>query len=251
MTTTAIEAVSADLTTPTPESSKFGPSSRHLPVAFGLAVGLAACGGGGSETPQAEDIPAGVGPSSPEPEPVPTPPPTRVQASRFLAQASMGADKAQIDRVVSLGFVGWLDEQMALPVQGARWDFLRAGGFDAIGFKHNQTEFDAAAWNKLVASPDTLRQRVVLALSEIFVAAIDGMSGSWQQFAACAYLDLLDTQAFGNYRTLLQTISLSPSIGGFLTYWGNAKANLTSRRAARRKLRTRVDAVVHHWSGRA
>jgi uncharacterized protein (DUF1800 family) len=74
-----------------------------------------------------------------------------------------------------------------------------------------------------------LRQRVVLALSEVFVAGIDGMAaGHWQQFAGADYLDLLESHAFGNYRAMLDAITISPAMGAFLTYLGNAKANLTS-----------------------
>lgn len=141
----------------------------------------------------------------------------------------MGADRAQIDSVVSLGYVGWLDAQMAMPASGTRWDLLLGEGFDAAVNKNRQAGFDTVAWRKLLSAPDTLRQRVVLALSEVFVAAIDGLSaGRWQQFAGAAYLDLLETHAFGSYRALLEAITLSPAMGGFLTYRGNAKANPTS-----------------------
>jgi hypothetical protein len=53
-------------------------------------------------------------------------------------------------------------------------------------------------------------------LSEICVAAIDGLVGSgWRAFSAAAYLDLLEGEAFGNYRTLLGKISTSRP-------WGNS-----------------------------
>jgi hypothetical protein len=185
MVIAAPKAGPADLETPSSESSTRGLlPSLSLPVSIGVATGLAACGGGGGGSSQSGATPLGVAPA---PTPLTLP-----QASRFLAQTSLGADRAQIERVVALGFAGWLDEQMAMPATGTRWDFLLAGGFDAINFKNSQGGFDAAAWNKLLASPDTLRQRVVFALSEIFVAAIDGMSaGHWQQFSASAYLDIL------------------------------------------------------------
>jgi uncharacterized protein (DUF1800 family) len=52
--------------------------------------------------------------------------------------------------------------------------------------------------------------------------------GIWEQFAAAAYLDLLESHAFGNHRDLLQAISLSAPMGMYLTHRGNAKANLTT-----------------------
>ncbi|MEO8924418.1 MAG: DUF1800 family protein, partial [Caldimonas sp.] len=77
--------------------------------------------------------------------------------------------------------------------------------------------------------PDTLRQRFTLALSELFVAAIDGLIGSgWKAFAAANYLDVLEANAFGNHRTLLQQISTNTAMGMFLTFRGSMKANPVS-----------------------
>jgi len=65
-----------------------------------------------------------------------------------------------------------------------------------------------------------------MALSELTVAAIDGFVGAgWRAFSAAAYLDLLEANAFGNYRTLLQQISTSAPMGEYLTYRGNVKFN--------------------------
>jgi uncharacterized protein (DUF1800 family) len=192
---------------------------KPLMLTAGIASTLAACGGGG-------------GGDSPAPAPVPAAvsfAPTTAQAARFLAQASMGASHTQMDHVVSLGYAAWLDEQLALPPSGTRWDWLVAQGYADISHKNDESGFDAAAWSKLLNSPDTLRQRVTLALSEIFVTAIDGLVGAgWRQFAAASYLDLLEANAFGNHRTLLQQISLSAPMGQFLTYRGSAKADPVS-----------------------
>lgn len=141
----------------------------------------------------------------------------------------MGASRAQIARVQTLGYAGWLDEQFALPASTSRWDFLVAAGFADPSYKNSEAGFDAAAWSKLIAAPDTLRQRVTLALSEVYVTAIDGLvGGGWRQFAAAAYLDLLEANAFGSHRTLMQQISLSAPMGEYLTYRGSAKADATS-----------------------
>ena len=127
----------------------------------------------------------------------------------------------------SLGYAGWLAEQFALPQQGTRWDWLVSKGFDAATNKNGEAGFDASAWRKLIASPDTLRQRVTLALSEVVVTAIDGLvgGGGWKAFSAAAWLDMLEANAFGNYRTLLQDVSRSPAMGLFLTFRGNVKAD--------------------------
>ncbi len=178
---------------------------------------LAACGGGGGD--------AGSPPAPPPPPPVTI---SDNQASRFLAQASLGATRTQIARVQALGYSGWLDEQMALPTDTTRWDWLVLKGFDAVDNRNNQTGFDPVAWRKLINSPDTLRQRVTLALSEIIVVGIDGLSSAWRQFAAAQWLDLLESQAFGNLRSLLGAVSSNLTMGYYLTFRGNAKANTTS-----------------------
>ena len=47
----------------------------------------------------------------------PPPPPviTRSEAARFLRQATFGPTAAEIDRVVQIGYDGWLDQQFAAP----------------------------------------------------------------------------------------------------------------------------------------
>ena len=211
----------SDLEAASRVSTKSEPSNRAAPLIAipALVTGLVACGGSG-------------GGDAPAPVPTPVPPagpPTEAQAARFLAQASLGAGRAQIARVVALGYAGWLDEQFALPASGTRWDWLVAQGYADISHKNDQAGFDATAWRKLLSAPDTLRQRITLALSEIFVTAIDGLiGGGWRQFAAAGYLDLLEANAFANHRALLQQISLSTAMGEFLTFRGSAKANLSS-----------------------
>ena len=50
----------------------------------------------------------------------------------------------------------------------------------------------------------------------------------WRSFAAANYLDLLEANAFGNYRTLMQKISTNTAMGMFLTFRGSMKANPTT-----------------------
>lgn len=147
------------------------------------------------------------------------------EASRFLAQASLGATRAEMARVRALGYSAWIDAQFAAPRSGTRWEWLIAHGFAADNFRGSEQGFDAASWWKLFSSPDTLRQRVALALSEILVVGIDGLNGGWRAFAAAYYQDILENNAFGNFRQLLEEVSTSPAMGEWLTYRGNVKAN--------------------------
>ncbi len=153
---------------------------------------------------------------------------SEIDASRFLAQASMGASRNEILNVQNLGYAGWLDAQFAMPRTQSRWEWLISNGFNNISNRNTENGFDAASWCKLLSSPDTLRQRIALALSEILVVGIDGLSGGWRSFTAAHYQDILEANAFGNYRNLLEDVTLSPAMGEWLTYRGNLKANTTT-----------------------
>lgn len=148
-------------------------------------------------------------------------------AARFLMQAAMGASRAEIARVQALGYSGWIDQQMAMPASQSRWDWLRAKSMDSSEYRNSQAGFDSCAWKKLISSPDTLRQRICFALSEILVVSIEGLvnGGGWKAFAAANYLDLLEANCFGNYRDLLQKISTNTAMSLYLTFRGNSKYN--------------------------
>ncbi|MBP6675029.1 MAG: DUF1800 domain-containing protein [Vitreoscilla sp.] len=195
---------------PTPPNAHQAPATAAL--ALGSAAALTACGGAGGDAPP------------PPPPPVAI---TDTQAARFLAQASLGATREQIARVRDLGYAGWLDEQVALPLQPTRWDWLVAKGYADIANRNSQAGFDPCVWRKLLTGPDTLRQRFTLALSEIIVVSIEGLvnGGGWKAFSAAAWLDMLEANAFGSLRTLLQKASTSTSMGAYLTFRGNGKAN--------------------------
>lgn len=180
---------------------------------------LAACGGGG-------------GGSSTTPPPTATPPPvippvsiTRAEASRFLGQATMGFGRADIDRVTTIGYEAWLDEQFNLARPTTHWDWLVANGYAVTANRDNETGFDPVMWRQMIASTDQLRQRVGMALLDILVVGIGGVAVSWRQFAVAAYVDVLMDGAFGNFRTLLTNVSLNPAMSYYLTYNGNRKAN--------------------------
>jgi uncharacterized protein (DUF1800 family) len=192
------------------------PAPQRSALAASVLAGLlAGCGGGGAA------------PGAPGPVPPPTREPvTPERAARFLAQASMGATREQIAMVQSLGYAAWLDEQFALPPSRTRWEWLIAGGYNRAAEFTTEAGADACQWKKLLTSHDTLRQRMTLALSEILVTAVTGFTcAGWTAFSVAAYLDLLEANAFGNYRTLLQQVSLSAPMAEFLTYLGNVKAN--------------------------
>ena len=76
-----------------------------------------------------------------------------------------------------------------------------------------------------LSGDDQLRQRVAFALSQIFVISMqDGTVGDNPR-AVAAYLDMLADKGFGNYRELLEAVSLHPMMGAYLSHLRNQKAD--------------------------
>ena len=213
-----------ETTAETPTQTPPAPSNNEWPIgvtavaAHLTAAALAACGGSGG----------GDATVTPPVVPPVTPPVGigREQASRFLSQASLGCTAADIERVRSLGYSGWLDAQFALPRSSTHVEWLRSKGFDAVVNKNATAGSNDMLWRKLLSSPDVLRQRVTLALSEIIVISINGIAGTpFKSFSAAAFMDVLEANAFGSYRTLLGEVSTTTAMGAYLSFRGNKKAN--------------------------
>ncbi len=165
-----------------------------------------------------------VAPSTPPP--LPGGAPTTAEASRFLQQATFGPTQAEIDRVRAIGVQAWLDEQFALepsyhlPALEQKLLDLRATNPDAgVGQQHRREIW----WQRAVHAPDQLRQRVAFALSEIFVVsdASDNLGG--EAFGLTWYYDMLQRNAFGNFRTLLEDVTRSPAMAIYLSMLRNQK----------------------------
>lgn len=172
---------------------------------------LSGCGGGGSGEEQLPPVqrPADTFDTLPMPNPA--------QASRFLVQASFGPTPATINTLTQQGLSAWVDEQMRQPVsrQRQRLESLRRDvqSKDRI----------EAWWHNAMTRPDQLRQRVAFALSQILVVSERGGNLGSQQIALAHYYDQLASHAFGNFRDLLETVTLSPVMGEYLSMLGNEK----------------------------
>jgi len=203
-----------------PDPQERSDASTALPAALvALSAAVAACGGGGG--------------TSPPPPPPPPPPPvglTSAEAARLLSQATFGANRAEVDRVKAMGTTAWLDEQFAMARSPSHVDWLTAQGYNLYpDFQFSRAPIDYSIWRKFLSSPDQLRQRMVFALSQIMVIAVEGIGGRWPAFAAGYYLDLLETHAFGNFRNLLEAVTLSPAMGDYLSMRGSRKADASGR----------------------
>ncbi|MDR7295279.1 uncharacterized protein (DUF1800 family) [Pelomonas aquatica] len=196
-------------------------------AALAAAALLSACGGGGGG---GSDPGPGSTPAASPPPPPPPAPPTDAEAARFLAQAGFAATTADIATVKASGYAAWLDAQFALPVTAGHFDWMVERGYAVEANRNSFAGLDNTLWRKFMSAPDTLRQRVVLALSEIFVVSMSGMSVQWRGLMGAAYVDLLEQHAFGNYRDLLQAVTLSPAMGVYLAMRGNQKEDTRTGR---------------------
>ena len=155
---------------------------------------------------------------------------TSAEASRFLAQASFAASDAEIERVKTLGASAWLDDQFTQPRTQGHYDWMLARGYAVDANINSFAGTDNTLWRKFMSSPDLLRQRVTLALSEIFVVSMAGLPIAWRGFVAASYVDVLEANAFGTYRALLEAVTLSPAMGTYLNMRGNQKEDAATGR---------------------
>ena len=206
-------------------------SGAALGASLIAAAALAACGGGGGGggTAISNDPVAGrtvVLSSGTTSFPTAA---TDPEAARFLLQAQFSASDADIR---SVGFKTWLERQMAMPGPTG-WDWLNNRGYgdvmNSANYYDNSYPADYMIWNQLMTAPDTLRKRVALALSEFFVVSLAGISVTWPSHAIAHYWDTLNTHAFGNYRQLLEAITLNPAMGYYLNTKGNQRENTSGR----------------------
>ena len=196
---------------------------------------LAGCGGmvssGGKSSTESAQAAEATLPKPPRPRPDPQKllpdPISDAAASRFLAQATFGVTRADIARVKSLGYAGWLDEQLD-PVRTPMTKVLPklqqsiANGLPETDLSQAQRR-NTWLWQAATA-PDQLRMRMAFALSEIFVVS-DQSSGQGQIMRVADYQDTLAHNAFGSYRSLLKAVTLHPAMGAYLSHAGNQKAS--------------------------
>ena len=92
----------------------------------------------------------------------------------------------------------------------------------------NPNQFYESFWLQAATGDDQLRQRVKLALSEIFVISMADPNVDAR--GAASYYDMLGANAFGNYRNILELVSLHPMMGIYLTHLANQKEDAATGR---------------------
>lgn len=162
------------------------------------------------------------------------------EAARFLIQAAFGPDSdsssdadiipQNIQQVMNQGFDGWINDQFMRPV-GYQKPYV-----DYEIKKKMLVSKSSSWWNRVmgvpslypggkIQAPDSLRQRMAFALSEILVISdqVDGLVN--ENSGMASYYDMLLNRSFGNYRDLLYDVAMHPCMGIYLSHLGNVKAD--------------------------
>ena len=211
-----------------------GMSSNRVRIAIGQS------GGGPPDDIGAVATPAPVTPPGADAPLVPDPftgTASDADTVRFLEQASWGPTPAEIARVKAMGFKAYLDEQFNLPPANA----AKGSNFPDLTFplddltqqcpttnpsdpnynqgvctRDNYTMYPLhrTFFSNALYRNDQLRQRVAFALHQILVVSAN--SEVSRPSAITTYLQILDRNAFGSYKTLLNEITLNPAMGEFL-----------------------------------
>ena len=182
-------------------------ANRTVSLLASILLGVAGCGGGGG------------GSNEPPPPPPPTPV-TKAEAFQLLNQASFGATEAEALDVIAMRPEQWIDDQMSRPASLQLPHMLTLPPPQFMGQLH--TDRVDIWFRNVLNGEDQLRQRVAFALSEIMVVSQLGALQS-RPFAVADFYDVLVKNAFGNYRDLIEEVTLHPAMGVYLSMLGNEK----------------------------
>ncbi|MGA1982412.1 MAG: DUF1800 domain-containing protein [Acidobacteriaceae bacterium] len=137
-------------------------------------------------------------------------------ASRLLDQATFGPTLTDIAHVQSVGLQAYLNEQFATPTTLEPDITVPPPTLCATDTIPCQ---QAEWWQVALTAPDQLRQRVAFAMSEMFVISTDSDNAR----AVTTFQNTLANDAFGNFYTMMNDVTLSPGMGAYLNMLNSAK----------------------------
>jgi uncharacterized protein (DUF1800 family) len=159
------------------------------------------------------------------------------RASKFLVQASFGPSFADINAFNALAedtavqgsstrrkASTWINAQFNTPRSQRHWDDIKQH-YDAQCPTAGQCGVPSANltrhsfWKQAITAPDQLRQRMAFALSQILVVSSFGAPLNGNELAV--YQDLLNDNALGNYRSIIDGALRSGAMNLFLSNYRN------------------------------
>ena len=142
-------------------------------------------------------------------------PATATAAARLLDQATFGPTLPDIQHVESVGLAGYLAEQFQIPPS-----LLPAIPTPTPAVCASNEQFlcmESEWWQGAMTAPDQLRQRVALALAEMYVVSGYEVNSN----AVVTYQNALLNDAFGNFSTLMNDVTTSVAMGQYLNMLGS------------------------------
>ena len=175
-----------------------------------------------------------------------------MEASRFLAQAAIGYDKVMIEHVAAIGMEQWIEEQQEMdpiymtPRLEEIWDDLFGWNIEYLtkifqeenpgepitdeileSFEDDifgpwALDFHYTWYEQTLTQDDLLRKKMAWALSQLMVVSSNSDLHDHAE-GLTTYYDILLRNAFGNYRDLLEEVTLSSSMGLYLSHHNNPR----------------------------
>ena len=137
-------------------------------------------------------------------------------AARLLDQTTFGPTTSLIQQIQKEGVTAWLTSQYNTPQT-----VLPAVPHDYPSYCGDSEDcVESEWWHTVITGNDQLRQRVALALSEIFVVSSGPTEPGW---AMQPYLNMLAADAFTNWKQIMRDVTLSPAMGIYLDMLDSAK----------------------------
>lgn len=161
-----------------------------------------------------------------------TPTPAAVSAAdaaRLIEQATFGVTASDVAHVQMIGIDAYIAQQFAYPPTqytgysytphgapaGCMGDGSKPPDASSLCARDRYSPFQVQRdfFTHALNNPDQLRQRVAFALSQIMVVSSVDI---YEAYGLANYENLLLRDALGNYRRLLQDVTLSPAMGHYL-----------------------------------
>ena len=200
------------------KKNNFNPFLRMLPLMSVLAM-LVSCGGGDSSltanlTGQVSAAINNAGSKA-----------THYAASRFLEQAAMGPSPVSVAQVKAQGIEGWIDAQMKLPpstIVTPASLYEHELNTDKPAQQRMTDFYKINLYSLLIGGEDQLRIRTSWVLSNFLVVSTRKI----QDYGALEYLNMLQTNSFGQYGDLLKGVTRNAGMGFYLDNSNNKKSQL-------------------------
>lgn len=125
-----------------------------------------------------------------------------LDGARYLDQSSFGPSSASLLEVQTYGIEAHLEQQLAMPITPI-----------PASARASMSALRQWRLHRYTVAPDQLRQRMAYALGQVTVTSASKLVNAGE---IIPWLELLDQNAFGNYRNLLRDLTRSPSMGKYL-----------------------------------